>query len=552
LLCGRHPAGPLPCPPAELLRRIVDTDPPRMSEAVADHRLRRALRGDLDTIVAKALKKQPQERYLSVGAFSADLGQHLQRRPISARPDTLAYSTKKFLGRHPGPVATAAGVVLLLAGLVAFYTARLATERDRARLQADKAARVSELLTGLMTGVDPYRVPDGKEPTVRNLLDAGALRVEKELAGEPQLQAEMLTLIGRDYARLGLPDKARPLLEKAVAIGRQGPESAWMAQSLNDLGGVLRDKGDLAAAAPLLEEALAMRRRLLGPEHKDVAETLHHLSELYDIRGDRGRFEPLTREALAIRRKALGDDHRDTLSSLNNLGVFLLHEGDPAEAEPLLRQCLTSSRRLLGEDHPDVGTAMVNLAVAAHANGKHAEAESLIRQALPISRKALGDRHPDIGIKLFNLAKPLRSQGKYDEAAAALEESVAITRSALGDDHQRAVRFTVALALVRVEQGRPRLAEPMLRRALEVQRRALPKDDVRLGHTMSVLGGALTRLARYEEAEPLLVEAARIFKDTKATGLEAEQARENRARLAALYEAWRQPAAPYRTPIRTR
>jgi tetratricopeptide (TPR) repeat protein len=519
-----------------------------MSEAVTDHRLRRTLRGDLDTIVAKALKKRPLERYLSVGAFAADLEQYLERKPISARPDTLAYSTRKFLGRHPSAVATAAAMLVLLAGLVAFHTARLATERDRARLQADKAARVSELLTGLLTGVDPYRVPDGKEPTVRNLLDAGAERIEKELAAEPQLQAEMLTLIGRDYARLGLPDKARPLLEKAVAIGRRGPESERMAQSLNDLGTVLRDKGDLAAAAPLLEEALAMRRRVLGPEHKDVAETLQQLAELYDIRGDRGRFEPLTREALAIRRKALGEDHRDTVASLNNLGIFLLHEGDPAEAEPLLRQCLATTRKLLGEDHPDVGTTMVNLAVAEHANGKHAEAESLIRRALAISRKALGDRHPDIGIKLFNLSKPLRAQGRYDEAAATLEESVAITRSALGDEHQRTVRFTVALALVRLEQGRPRVAEPMLRRALQVQERTLPKDDSRLAQTKSVLGAVLTKLGRYDEAEPLLLEARGVLKDGNARGLDGEEARATLARLAALYEAWGRPekAAPYR------
>jgi len=573
LLCGQHPAGATSRSTAELLRWLVDTDPPRLSEAVTEGRpapagtltesaarrastpqgLRRLLRGDLDTIVAKAMKKKPQERYPSVGALADDLQRYLDRKPISARPDTLAYRTARFVGRHTRGVATGGAMVLLLVGLVAFYTTRLAAERDRARLQADKAAKVSELLTGLLTGADPFRTRDAKEPTVRNLLDAGAERIQKELAGEPELQAEMLTVIGRVYERLGLHDKAKPLLEQAVASGRRalGPEHERVAQSLHNLGVVLREMGDLAAAAPLLEEALAMRRRLLGREHKDVAQTLQELAYLHDLRGD-ASFEPLLREALAIRRKVLGEEHGDTVSSLNDLGLFLLlQKGDVAGAEPLLRQCLASNRKLLGEGHPDVATAMGNLALAAQAKGDHAEAESLIRQGLSISRKALGDRHPDIGIKLYNLSKPLRSQGKYDEAAAALEEALQITRPALGEDHSRTVRFTVALALIRLEQGQARVAEPMLRHALQVRQRTLSEDDLRIGQTKSILGGVLTRLARYDEAEPLLVDAQRILKDASAPGEEGQEARANLTRLVALYEAWGRPeqAARYRALV---
>ena len=136
--------------------------------------------------------------------------------------------------------------MLLLAGLVGFYTARLARERDRARLEAQKAAKVSELLTGSADGGGSPATHEVKEPTVRGLLDAGAARVEKELADEPELQAEMLTVMGRIYHRLGLDEKAQPLLEEAVAAGRRalGPEHERVARSLNELGVLLRDKGD--------------------------------------------------------------------------------------------------------------------------------------------------------------------------------------------------------------------------------------------------------------------------------------------------------------------
>jgi serine/threonine protein kinase/Tfp pilus assembly protein PilF len=572
LLSGQHPAGPSVRSTSEMLRWIVDAEPPRLSEAVAERkttaqgtltenaarrtttpeRLRRTLRGDLDTIVAKALKKTPKERYASVDAFADDVRQYLGRRPISARPDTLAYSTAKFLRRHPGPVAAAAGVAVLVATLVAFYTSRLATERDRAQLEAEKASKVSELLTGLLTGVDPYRAPDVKEPTVRNLLDAGAERVQKELAGQPQLEAEMLTVIGKVYNRLGLYDQATPLLEKAVSIARRvlGPQDLQRAESLADLGSVLRAKGDLEAAAPLLEEALAIRRRRLG-EHKDVADNLQELAYLYDVRGDAQRYERMMREALAIRRKVLGEEHPDTISSLSDVGLFLLHKGDPAEAVPILRQCMESTRKLLGPGHPDVATAMVNYGTALTATGRPREAEALMREAIPISRKALGERHPDNAVKLYNLAKPLRSEGRYDEAAAALEEALELTRSTLGAEHSRTQRFAVALALVRLDQGRPGVAEPMARRALEIQQRTLPPDDLRIGEAKSALGAVLTRLGRYDEAEPLLLDARRILKET-IRGVDGDEARANLARLDALYRAWARPgkAKAAQSPVR--
>jgi serine/threonine protein kinase len=227
LLGGQHPSAAGHRSPADLIDSIVNTDPPRLSDAIArphadaeiadkrsttPDRLRRALRGDLDTIVATALKKDPRERYSSVTAFAADLRNALALRPIGARPDTWTYRTATFARRHARGVAAAAGVVLLLAGMTAFYTTRLAIEGERARLEseraryeAEKSAKVTELLIGLMAGADPYATREARgEPTLRALLDAGPERVRKELAGHPELQAEILTVIGRIYQRLGL------------------------------------------------------------------------------------------------------------------------------------------------------------------------------------------------------------------------------------------------------------------------------------------------------------------------------------------------------------
>jgi serine/threonine protein kinase/Tfp pilus assembly protein PilF len=568
LLAGRHPAGEARRSPADLLRAIVDTEPPRLSAAVVDrrtqaprtltdnaarrsttpHRLRRLVRGDLDTIVAKALKKRPEERYLSVTALADDLRRALASQPISARPDTLAYRSAKFARRHSRALAATAAAVLSLAVLAGFYTARLAAERDRARREAEKSTRVSELLTDLLTSADPY-ARETREPTIRGVLDAGSQRIERQLAGQPEVQAEMLTVIGRVYQRLGHNDKAQPLLEKALAIGRAaGRQDARLAQSLNDLGVLLLEKGDFGAAGPVLEEALALRRRVLGERHPEVAVTLVELGRLYGDQGFYRRAEPLLREALAIRRRALGDDHRETATSTSDLGLLLLQLGDLAGAEALLRETLATSREAMGPDHPNTGTAMSNLALVLGERGDHSGAEALLRQALAINRRALGDAHPTIAAKLNSLSTCLRQQGRLDEAAASLAEALRIARPALGDDHPRLGLYLANLARVHLARGEAGAAEALLQEALDIQRRVLPADDWRVGATKSLLGACLTAQARYGEAEALLVAAHAALQDN--AGPQGREAKATVERLAALYRAWGRPerATAYRAP----
>jgi serine/threonine protein kinase/Flp pilus assembly protein TadD len=541
LLSGQHPVGEARRSPADLLRAIVETEPPRVSDTAAELKLRRLLRGDLDTIVAKALKKKPDERYASVTALADDLRRYLGREPISARPDSLAYRTAKFVRRHTQGLAAAGSVILLLAGLVGFYTARLAKERDRARLEAEKAAKVSELLTGLLTEADPYATHEAREPTVRGLLDAGAARVEKELAGQPELQAEMLTVMGRIYHRLDLDDKAQPLLEEAVAAGRRalGPEHERIAQSLNELGVLLRDRGNIAAAGPILEEALAMRRKLLGNGHKDVAVTLVELGRVYGDQGNDQRAEPFFRESLAIRRKALGEEDHETAVSLSDLAHVLRRRGDLAGAESLFRQALPIFRKTRGEDHPHVATILNNLALIVADREDYPASETLFRQSLAMDRKALGEKHPDVAAKLINLSRALLEQGKYEEAASVLEEGLQITQASLGGDHPLMALGKIYLARVYLARKEPAAAEPLLCDALRIRQRIFPPDDWRIGVPKSILGAALTALARYDEAEPLLLDAQRVLRDI--AGAQGQEARATRTRLVALYEAWGRP-----------
>jgi serine/threonine protein kinase/Tfp pilus assembly protein PilF len=533
LLGGPHPAAGTSGSPADLIRVIVETDPPRLSTVAPNGRV---FRGDLDNILAKALKKRPDERYGSVVAFAEDLRRYLRREPVSARADTLLYRTGKFIQRRAAAVTAAALVMLLIVSLIGFYTARLTAERDRARFEAEKSSKVTELLTSLLTGADPYLSRD-REPTVRNILEAGAERVQKDLADQPELKAEMLTVIGHVYQRLGMFDVAKPLLEDALSIERRagGGDTVELAQSVSAFGILLRERGDATASVPFLEEALALRRRLLGPDHQDVAVSLVELGRAVLDAGMSDRAEPLYREALDIRRRIFGEMHRETSTSKADLALLLLQRGDLAGAEPLLREALDTSRKVLSADHPNVGAGWNNLGLLLLDKGDYVAAEPMFREAFAIRRKQFGDRHPSLSFNMGNLAISLREQGKLDEAESVLREALAVARTSPGNNEVEISRLVFNLGKVSLARRDSRAAEGLLREALALQQRSMSASDWRILATQSALGEALIGLSRYDEADRLLASASSMQKDLP--GRQGREAALTRARLAALHDA---------------
>jgi serine/threonine protein kinase/Tfp pilus assembly protein PilF len=553
LVAGQHPAGAALKSPSDFVKAVTETEPLRLAtafqsagtaeaaalaskRATTPERLRRVLRGDLETIIGKALKKNPAERYASVSEFADDLRRYLDNQPISARPDSVSYRAMKFGRRHWRGLTTAAVALVALVGVSGFYTMRLATERDRARVQAEKASKLSGLLTGLLMQADPYRTPDATEPTMQSLLDIGAHRIGRELGDQPDTQAEMFTVIGRTYSRMGLQAQALPLLQQALTIGRRafGSDSVRVAQSLNDLGVLERDLGNPEAAEPLLRESLATRRRLLGNDTNDVAITLVELGRVLRDRGHGAESEAPIREALSIRTRIFGDEHRETATSKNELGLLLLDRGDLASAEPLLRQNVATTERTLGVDHPNVASARASLAQLLMAQGDAAGGEALLRQTLAIQRRVFGDANAAYAMTLNNLGTAIEVQGRLADAQSLLEQAIAIARPQLGDQHPRVALMMLNLARVEIARGGGAATEPALRHVLDVRERILDASDWRIAQAKSLLGASLLAQARYAEAEPLMVAAASGLKPLP--GPQGRELAADRARLVTLYQ----------------
>jgi serine/threonine protein kinase len=549
LLTGRHPTGVNARAPAEYVKAITDREPLRLSAAVlpgtgdddavaraasrgeAPDRLRRVLRGDLETILARALKVDPAERYASVAEFADDLRRYLDHLPIAARGDAFGYRAAKFARRHDRILSASAVVAAVAGALVVFYTVRLSNERDRARQEAARSAKVSELLIGLVTNADPYRTPD---PGDQNPLDAAVQRIDKELADEPELQARLLTMIGRTYERMGLHAKALQLLERALAIGRGTFSSGHvtMAQSLNDLGVLYREQGNFAAAEPLLRESLAMRREVLGQEDKDVAVTLVELARVLTETGRAGEAEADLRESLAIRRKVFGEEHRETAVSKADLGRLLMQRGDLAGAEPLLRENVATTVHVLGPDHPNSAAARSTLALLLMTQGDVAQGEALLQESAGVNRRVFGSNGLEYAQSLNNLGIAAEWQGRPAQAQSLFEESLRIARPQLGSRHPRVVGYDVNLARVCIARGDGAATESSLRADLDAREKLYPSGDWRIGQAKSLLGAALMAQHRYAEAESLMIAADAALQPIP--GIQGRERAANVARLARL------------------
>jgi serine/threonine-protein kinase len=555
-------------------------------------KLRKQLAGDLDNIVLMAIRKEPSRRYASVEQLSEDIRRHLEGLPVMARPATFGYRAQKFVRRHKAGMMATAAVILLISALVGFYTVQLTQERDRARLEAEKAAQVSKFLTGLFEVSDPSQ-SKGETITAKELLGRGAARIENELADQPEVRATMMNVMGDVYRSLGLYEEARPLLQTSLKLRRQlhgpahpdvaaslnnvamvleaqgeyeaaeqmhrealalrrklsGDEHPDVAESLDNLAWVLYRKGDYEAAQTLYRQALDMRRKFLGPEHADVAQSLNNLAQALHAKADYPAAEALYREALALNRKLLGEEHREVATNMSNLANLLRETGHTGEAESLHHQALALRRKLLGDDHPHVTSSLNSLAVLLHEKGDWEAAEPLYREALALRRKHLGQEHPQVAVPLTGLAALMRDKGDLEAAESLYRESLALHRKTLPEGHPDIAHPLVGLAAVLSEKGEHHGAEPLLREALALRQHGLPQGHWRTAQSQSALGACLTALKHYREAEPLLQASYTALK--AAFGERDKRTQRALNHLIELYQAWSQPdkAAHYRARL---
>ena len=409
-------------------------------------------------------------------------------------------------------VTAFAALAVLAAGLgVASWRAN--REAARANREAETARRTSEFLVDLFKTSDPGQ-SRGNVVTARELLDAGARRLDTELSDQPRIQARLFDTVGRVYMALGLYEQAQPLLERALKIRQTtlGGEDPEVAESLAGLGILVGRRGGAERSTALLRQALGIQEKVLGPAHPRVAITLKALGVGARYRSDWAEADRLYRKALAIQEKALGPEDPEVARTINNLGVNARDLGDYVEAERLCRKALAIREKALGPNHPDLADTLNNLGViASSGRSDYVEADRLYRRALAIREKALGPDHPDLAGTLNNLGVNARDLGDYAEADRLYRRSLAIRERALGPDHPAVSDILHNLGVNACERGEYTEAERLFRRSLAIQEKALGPDHPDLATTASELGWTLRNQGRDREAEQILSRAFRAL-----------------------------------------
>jgi tetratricopeptide (TPR) repeat protein len=491
--------------PVRPSERIGDDDRARCAaRATTPAALRRKLRGDLDNIVLKALRKAPERRYASVALMIEDLERWRRGQTVRARPETWAYRSGKFLKRNAWAVAATTTIFALTLGYAITATLQadaLARERDRARAEATKARQIATLTRRLFEGAGP-KLADESPLTARQLLDNGWPLIERELAGQPDVQAELLDVVAGAYRDLGEYERAEALADSGLRAAKQVVgQPLLLARARHGRGRVAIDRGDYALAEMHLRDALDDYRRMhVGTEGGDrvqVADVLQDLAELADLRGEDEAAQATYRDALAIRRARHGERHPDVAESLHGLGMSLRRSGDYAGAEPLVSQALTLRRQLLPAGHAAIAYTLSDLAQIRNDLGEYDSAEALYREALASQEKSLGPNHPDVATSMLSLARVLKTRRDFIGARALLEGSLAIRRKAYGERHPAVALNLNDLGRNHFESGGFDRAEAYYIAALA----AYPTGDPGLPATVFNLGELAEKRGDLAEAE---------------------------------------------------
>ncbi|MEE4271277.1 MAG: serine/threonine-protein kinase [Thermoanaerobaculales bacterium] len=496
----------------------------RLRGGLSATQLARRLSGDLDVIVEKALRKEPDRRYLSAEDLAADLRRHLSRMPVEARGDRFGYRTARFVSRHKTAVLAASGAFLVLAGSLGVSLGSLGAARRseaRAMAEAESSRELVDFVVGLFDASDPTVAP-GEEITARFLLDRGARSIrDNDLEAKPELVGDMLLAIGGAYDKLGYPADAVPYLQESAELHATSSDPLGHSKALQRLASVQTNSGSYEPAVANAQEAVTILESADDVPSEDLANAYSNLGGiLFVIRRGEEAVGVLER-AVALRRSEPDPDVRRLAMDLDYLGNSIFDSGDFDRGLQILNEAVEALER--GDATPsEIANNQTRLGLRLVAAGRYDEAEIELAQSLERARTAAaGGPHPELQDALVATATLAEAAGSFPAAAADLEEALLQSQAIWGAEHPKT-------SMIRLRRGRVLLADGAYEAAiieLETGRAALAgRTGSHRGHLGAFdlpLAQALAAVGRTEEA----VELARAIADDPQSRY-AEQAQQ--------------------------
>ena len=411
--------------------------------------------------------------------------------------------------------AAAAGMVLT-SGLAAYALyQRGAAQRQavRAEAQTRTATETTRFLVDLFKISDPSEAR-GNTVTAREMLDKGAGRIG-ELEKEPGIQATLMDTLGTVYMGLGLFPQARPLLDRAVATRRRldGLDPLELSDSLNHQADLMALQANYAVGEKAYREAIRIEsaRPNERPRQEQLASSLYGLGNLLAKEGRYADAEESLRAAWERQGILYGNTHPAIARTLKDLARAVADRGDLGAAIPLMQRSVAMQRELRGrEPHPDLSEVLNDMGLLLYEKGDLDEAEKFYRESLAMNRRLLGEKHPEIANGLENVAMTAQDKGDLAGAEALYRQSLDMRRVLLGADHPEVGRTLLNLASLQYDRGETREALENMREVLRIYRKAYPEDHPETARVLNGIGSWLTMAGDYHQADGYLQEGLAI------------------------------------------
>ena len=311
------------------------------------------------------------------------------------------------------------------------------------------------------------------------------------------------------------PQKSEIYLQEAISLRKVilGEKHLDYAQSLNNLANLYLVRGNFAQAEPLYKASLKIRKEVLGEKHPEYANTLDNLAVLYKNMGNYAKAELLYQENLKIRKENLGEKNLDYAIALNNAGVLYNEMGNYVQAEALYKESIKIYKETVGNKHPAYAAALHNLAVFYSATGNYTQVVPLYEESLQIRKAVLGNKHADYAQTLTNFAYVYASMGKYAHAQELLEESLKIYKESLGDKHFYYTASLHNLANLYIRRGNHVKAEELFKESLQIRKETLGEKHTDYAHSLNSLGNFYLSVGKYTQSEQFFKESLKIQRE---------------------------------------
>ncbi|HKQ15177.1 MAG TPA: protein kinase [Steroidobacteraceae bacterium] len=458
----------------------------------------RSLRGDLDTIVLKALKKEPSERYATAAAFADDLDRYRRGDPVVARPDSAGYRLRKFAVKHRIAVGAAAAVVLALAAGLAVASWQLRVARAEKR----RAEEVKEFVASIFRSADPYFTGEQQMKASR-LLTLAKERIDREMASQPESSVELLAIVGEAQANLEEYDDARATLQAALDLAaRKLPQgNLHTSQARAQLATIHANEREFDLAKRELDAVIPELRDYGRPAVRALVNALQTRGFMAGDEGDGERAIADMREAVEIAEESLGENDSETILAKRQLAQEYLMAGHLQDAVDESREAFSLAQAnfgtggrnaLLVETEDMYGRALAD-------SGQLAAGIEHLQSSIKRTEALLGSNNGSIASKLSWLA---RAQLKLGDLAGATE-SMTRSVSAATNDLDRA-RAQASLGVTLVAARRVDTAVNVLRTAVDDLKRLDTGEGSWLPNATATYGTALVLAGQTAEARRVL------------------------------------------------